>query len=106
MSLIAASASQLIAAQVPLRSDRSASHSIKQRFFGTWKLVSWKIKRANGDLTDSPLGPNPLGCIMYDPGGQVSVALMRRDRSPRLVSRSAENDQAAWAGRRSHICWD
>lgn len=81
MSLIAASASQLIAAQVPLRSDRSASHSIKQRFFGTWKLVSWKIKRANGDLTDSPLGPNPLGCIMYDPGGQVSVALMRRDRA-------------------------
>src|SRR5215468_11237713 len=22
------------------------------------------------------------------------------------ISRSAENDQAAWAGRRSHICWD
>src|SRR5262249_15391054 len=28
-----------------------------------------------------------------------------RRRSVR-VSRSAENDQAAWAGRRSHICWD
>jgi hypothetical protein len=22
------------------------------------------------------------------------------------ISQSAENDQAAWAGRGSHICWD
>src|SRR5262245_32047426 len=80
MSLISASASQLVTSLVPLRSDRSASRSVKERFFGTWKLVSWKIKWTNGDLTDSPLGPNAVGCIMYDPEGQVSVALMRPDR--------------------------
>ena len=80
MSLIRASASQPIPSLAPLRSDRSASRSVKERFFGTWKLVSWKIKRVNGDLIDSPLGPNALGCIMYDPGGQVGVALMRPDR--------------------------
>ena len=80
MSLITASASQPIASLAPLRSDRPASRSVKERFFGTWKLVSWKIKRVNGDLIDSPLGPNALGCIMYDPGGQVGVALMRPDR--------------------------
>ena len=80
MSLITASTSQPIPSQAPLRSDRPASRSVKERFFGTWKLVSWKIKRVNGDLIDSPLGPNALGCIMYDPGGQVGVALMRPDR--------------------------
>jgi hypothetical protein len=47
MSLIA---SQLIAAPVPLRSGPSASLSVKERFVGTWKLVSWKIKDANGEL--------------------------------------------------------
>jgi len=80
MSLTTASASQLVVAMGPLRSERPTSRSVKEQFFGTWKLVSWKIKRANGDLTDSPLGPNALGHIMYDPGGQVSVALMRPDR--------------------------
>ena len=73
-------ASQLIADLVPLCPDRAASRYVMEQFFGTWKLVSWKIRRANGDLTDSPLGPNALGRIVYDPGGQVSVALMRPDR--------------------------
>ena len=78
MSFSRTSASQLIAA--PATSHQSASRPVKERFFGTWKLVSWKIKWTNGDLTDSPLGPNAVGCIMYDPEGQVSVALMRPDR--------------------------
>ena len=102
MSLIAASASQPIASLAPLRSDRSASRSVKERFFGTWRLLSWKIKRANGDLTDSPLGPNALGCIMYDPGGQVSVAFMRPDRpnfaSSHLTEATPEEIKSGFEG--------
>jgi hypothetical protein len=79
MSVVTAFASSLIA--VPsLRLDRPVTRSAREQFFGTWKLASWKIKQANGDLSDSPLGPNALGWIMYDPAGRVSVALMRPDR--------------------------
>ena len=85
MSLITASASQLISARVPLRSDRPVSRSVKERFFGTWKLVSWKIQEASGELIVSPLGPDPLGWIMYQPGGHMSVVLMRSDR-PKFAS--------------------
>ena len=99
MSLITA---QLIAGLVPVRSARPASRSVKEQFFGTWRLVSWKIKRANGDLTDSPLGPNALGRIMYDPGGQVSVAFMRPDRpnfaSNQLTDATLEEIKSGFEG--------
>jgi hypothetical protein len=57
-----------------------SSRSVKAQFIGTWKLVLWKIDQADGEVTDSPLGPNPLGWIMYQPGGRMCVALMRPDR--------------------------
>ena len=61
-----------------------SSRSVKEQFVGTWKLVSWKIEQADGEL-DSPLGPNTLGWIMYQPGGFMCVALMRPDR-PKFAS--------------------
>jgi hypothetical protein len=72
-------------ALVPLRSERPNLRSAREQFLGTWKLLSWKIRRANGALTDSPLGPKAVGRIMYDAGGHISVALMRPDR-PSFVS--------------------
>ena len=68
---------------IPMReyfSPRRPSRSVKAQFVGTWKLVSWKIEQANGEVTDSPLGPNPLGWIMYQTGGCMCVALMRPDQ--------------------------
>ena len=62
-----------------------SSRSVKAQFIGTWKLVSWKVEQADGEVTDSPLGPNPLGWIMYQPGGRMCVAVMRPDR-PRFAS--------------------
>jgi len=92
MSAATASASNLI------RLDRP----VKEQFVGAWKLVSWKIKQANGDLTDSPLGPNALGWIMYDPAGRVSVALMRPDRrnfaSNRLTEATPEEIKGGFEG--------
>ena len=73
---------------IPMReyfSPRRPSRSVKAQFVGTWKLVSWKIEQANGEVTDSPLGPNPLGWIMYQTGGCMCVALMRPDR-PKFAS--------------------
>jgi len=47
---------------------------------GTWKLVSWEAQTAEGN-TVHPFGENAAGWIMYDGEGNVSVHLMRRDRT-------------------------
>jgi len=69
-----------LAAHVRLAPGRSTSPSIKEQFCGTWKLVSWKIEQPSGEVIDSPLGPDPVGWIMYHPDGCMSVAIMRQDR--------------------------
>jgi hypothetical protein len=61
------------------------SRSSGEQFPGTWRLVSWNIEKAGGELTGSPLGQDPLGWIMYRPEGSMCVALMRPDR-PQFVS--------------------
>ena len=82
--------------------DESAARFVKERFFGRWKLVSWKIEQTNGDLIDPPIGPNPLGWIMYHPGGYMCVALMRPERpqfvSNRLMEATPEEVKAAFDG--------
>jgi hypothetical protein len=80
----------------------TTSRSIKEQFSGTWKLVSWKIERANGELVDSPLGPTPLGWIMYHPDGCMCVAFMRPDRpkfaSNNLMEAASEEIKAGFEG--------
>jgi hypothetical protein len=82
--------------------DHLASRSLKEQVSGTWKLVSWKIEQANGELIDPPLGPVPLGWIMYQPEGHMSVVLMRPDRpkfaSNNLMEATPEEIKAAFEG--------
>jgi hypothetical protein len=91
-----------LASRELLARERPAPRSLKEQFFGTWKLLSWKIEEANGELIDSPLGPDPLGWIMYQPGEYMSVALMRPDRpkfvSDNLVEASPEEVETAFGG--------
>jgi hypothetical protein len=102
VSAATAVASRDIAAYGRLAADQFASRPVKEQFSGTWKLVSWKIERANGELTDPPLGPDPLGWIMYHPGGHMSVVLMRPDRpkfaSNNLMDATPEEVEAAFEG--------
>jgi hypothetical protein len=44
---------------------------------GTWTLVSEVAHQ--GDKTTLPLGPNPLGSIMFDPGGRFILIIARPD---------------------------
>ena len=55
------------------------SGTAKEQFSGTWKLVSWKIDEANGQLIATAMGPNPSGWIMYHPEGRMCAAIMRPD---------------------------
>jgi lipocalin-like protein len=89
-----------MSAATAVASDRS--RSAQEQFSGTWKLVSWKIEQADGELIDTPLGPDPLGWIMYHPGGHMSVVLMRPDRpkfaSNNLMEAAPEEIKAAFEG--------
>jgi len=81
---------------------RSSCRSVEDKFIGTWKLVSWKVEQADGEVTDSPFGSNPLGWIMYQPGGRMCVALMRPGRprfaSNNLVDATPEEIKAGFEG--------
>jgi hypothetical protein len=102
MSAATAVASHRIAAREFPAPDQLVSRSVKEQFSGTWKLVSWKIEQANGELIDPPLGADPLGWIMYQPGGHMSVVLMRSDRpkfaSNNLMEATPEEAETAFEG--------
>ena len=48
---------------------------------GTWALESLEVVDASGGV-DHPFGPTPIGYIMYDPAGYMSVAFMSAGRTP------------------------
>ena len=79
-----------------------AASSATEQFAGTWSLVSWKIEQADGAVIDPLLGPGPVGWIMYHPGGQMSVVLMRPDNpkfvSDNLMEATPEEIRAAFEG--------
>ena len=49
---------------------------------GTWKLISIDWVDSNGEVTraDEWMGKNPIGVIIYDPIGYMSVQLMRNPK--------------------------
>ena len=52
----------------------------KEQFVGTWKLISFELRRSDGAVS-YPLGQDPAGMIMYDAQGHMSGHVMRRDRT-------------------------
>jgi len=51
----------------------------KDEFVGTWKLVSFEMRRSDGQ-TVYPFTKNIVGVLNYDAGGNMSAQLMRPDR--------------------------
>jgi hypothetical protein len=70
---------------------------------GTWKLLSIEERDASGNVvTPLDYGPNPIGILIYDATGHMSVHAMRRDRT-RLSSddvhlATPEQAKAAFVG--------
>jgi hypothetical protein len=54
--------------------------AVHERLLGSWRLQSWDIRSPTGEI-EYPLGPDPLGRLIYDPDGSVSAQLMRRDQT-------------------------
>ncbi len=51
---------------------------------GVWKLISFEIRKADGEVT-YPFGENAQGTIIYTESGRFSAQVMRPDR-PRFAS--------------------
>jgi hypothetical protein len=54
--------------------------AIRQQFIGTWHLVRQVSHNLDGSIV-YPRGEEPLGILIYDALGHVTVQLMRRDRA-------------------------
>jgi Lipocalin-like domain len=59
-------------------SDMAQLHST-QSLVGTWRLVSYEARDAQGGL-HHPLGELVSGLLVYDAGGNISVHVMRNGR--------------------------
>ena len=70
---------------------------MSEKFIGTWKLVSFEYR--SEDQVTYPFGKNPVGYIMYNDEGYMSVALMasnrRRFSSTDLIAGTTEELVAA-----------
>jgi hypothetical protein len=65
---------------------------------GGWRLLSWENRAADGRVTH-PMGPDPLGYLLYTADGGFSVTISRRRRTPfaagDLLGGSTEEKAAA-----------
>lgn len=52
---------------------------IQNQFVGTWRLVSYELRGADGQLS-YPYGPDTVGYLMYLPDGYMSVVIMSANR--------------------------
>ncbi|HXG36374.1 MAG TPA: lipocalin-like domain-containing protein [Dehalococcoidia bacterium] len=63
-----------------MRKFEDAPASLVEQLSGVWKLVSYEYQRADGQPAVPALGPDPIGRLMYDPSGLMSVHIMSLDR--------------------------
>lgn len=67
-----------LANEVTLNGAPSES-AIGTALAGSWRLVSWIVKAPDGTVSH-PMGENPIGLLMYDGAGNMSVHLMNSFR--------------------------
>jgi hypothetical protein len=70
---------------------------MSEKFIGTWKLVSFEMRSADG--VTYPFGNDPVGYLMYNDEGYMSAALMaskrRRFSSMDTMKATTEEIEAA-----------
>jgi hypothetical protein len=84
---------------------QQAGSTLKDQLVGTWMVVSNYTDREDGSKFDT-FGPNPMGIVMFDGDGRLSLQEMRSDL-PKFASNSrqegtAEENQAIVQG---SICY-
>ena len=75
-------------------STQVGAQSVLGKVIGTWKLISVETVLLNGEVSFAWMGKNPLGLIIYDQTGYMSVQLMR-DPRPTFSSGSLTHRDAS-----------
>jgi len=58
-----------------------SDHQPDDAIVGTWRLVSWENRDADGQVTH-PMGSDPIGYLFYSRDGHFSVTISRTGRRP------------------------
>ena len=74
----------------------------RSQLVGTWKLLSIETVRPSGEVVYEWMGRNPVGLIIYDPTGHMSVQIMHDPRptfaSGEYRTATPEEIKTAYAG--------
>lgn len=75
--------------------------SLKEQLLGTWTLISWEQKKADGTRS-LRYGESPVGIAFFDAGGRYVITVMRSHRanyaSGALWQSTAQEDKATADG--------
>jgi len=66
-------------------------------FIGTWRLLSYEIRREDGEI-NYPWGQDPVGLLIYSGDGYMSVAMMSASRTrfaDKDVKKGTDEEKAA-----------
>jgi hypothetical protein len=65
------------------------------RLVGTWQLMTRTVRREDGTtIVDPVLGEKPIGRLVYDPSGAMSLQMMRVGRKNAISTPADPRDQA------------
>lgn len=72
--------------------------TIATSFLGSWKLISAEYRGAT--QIAYPFGTDPVGLLIYDPAGWMSVQIMRRDYGQEVITpnHSDKKNRASFNG--------
>jgi hypothetical protein len=74
-------------------------------FLGTWRLISWENRDADGQL-GYPLGPDALGYLTYTADGYIFAQIMAAERAPLATQNPFGGaDAEAEAAARAHMSY-
>ena len=85
--------------KVIIGADIPAIGGLRPQLLGTWRLVSYQARQANGTVS-YPMGKDLRGFIMYTQDGHMAAQLMKPDRAPVTsndVNKIAPEEMAAAA---------
>lgn len=72
---------------------------VKDRFIGTWKLVTTETRNAKGEVAPNATRSNALGYLVYDPSGNMAVTIMPVGRKKYAAAQPTDEEaRAALAG--------
>lgn len=75
---------------------KASPGSLKDRFVGTWKLVSIEQRNAKGEIIPPATGnQNRVGYIIYDPAGYMAVSIMPAGRKKYAGAQPTDDEAKA-----------